>query len=140
MIKRFINWFRNRFYMFVLVKEESSEVFLSEALFKSIKQDHPDDTKFNVLFARTQNKKLRSDYNFFVNPEWEKHGVYNPNLILTIPITVGKNGHVGFQSVQPTVSEILAVLGKQPEQADQLVRLKVVKHRINDEPYYKILP
>lgn len=136
MFKKLINWWRNNHQMFIVCDTTASSVILSKQLYKSMLLDHQMDDSFNVLFTKMRNVRPNGHvmYAMFFNPQWEKHGVSNPRQIQTIPVTWSKQGHIGFQSVQPTCQELAAMYGIEQDK----FRLKISKHYINEEPYYLI--
>lgn len=118
--------------MYVICDAEASSVILSKGLYNAMRADHPCDERFDVLFAKMRTQKGRLQYAMFFNPIWEKHGVSNPKKIQTIPVTLGKLGHVGFQSIQPSVAELFAMYGLDAT----TTRINISRHLINEEPYY----
>ena len=139
MLKKLLRWWKLNHSMFIRCDAEHSTIMLSKKLFTSIMNDHPDETHISVLFAKTQTNGTSvcapRTYVMFFNPEWDKHGVDNPRSIQTIPVTIGKFGHVGFQSVQPSVKELGIMYGHSEDEFD----IGVTKSRINGEPYYILI-
>ena len=141
---RISNWWNNRHSIFVMLKPSTSEVIISRKLYEGIRAEHENESKLSVLFVRmsdpvgdanTASYSYRN-YAMFFNPDWQKHGVTEPRLVLTIPVTIGNKGHVGFQAVQPTANEILSVYGIKVKDEDTFYRVYVKREYINGEPYY----
>lgn len=134
MFKKLKLWFQSRFGYYIRVNREHSTVVISPRLWASIAADHPTDVQFNVLFSRVASDYGTPLYAMFFNPQWEKHGVTNPNMIMTIPVTHSDSGRVGFQSIQPSIELLLVTYGIDEAETT----LSVSKEYINGEPYYLI--
>ena len=127
-------WFQRHFGYYVHLDRDHSTVIISPRLWASVIKDHPGETQFNVLFSRVRTGYGQKSFAMFFNPQWDNHGVTDPNMILTIPVTHSPSGRVGFQSIQPSVELILTTYGIDTT----TVTLSVSRGYINGEPYYII--
>lgn len=134
---------RNRFSKFVIVDRETSTITLSRALYKAIlKTTKPIYEEsglrhweiYNVCFWKVKNTNGALNYVFFVNPDWSKHEVANPNFVFQTPILLDPNDHPSIKSMMPTVNELLSVYGIPGSR----VRLKVSLQHLNGEQYYSL--
>ena len=135
MFKKLKDWYNRHFALQIRLDREHSTVVISPALWASIIKDHPTDTQFNVLFQRLTDVRGRIHFVMFFNPDWQKHGISNPRMIMTIPVTHSESGRVGFQTIQPSVELIFVMYGIN----DDTAILNVSREHINGEPYYRIL-
>ena len=120
----------------LFMRVKGSSAFPSKSLYEMIRRDHPDDTEFFILFSkvvlcRNTNRQYSHHYVFFVNPDWDKHGVENPRRIMTQQM-VKQDGRIGFHTYQPTVQEIFTTYGINANEAP----VKVTRAVLNNEPYY----
>lgn len=136
MFKKVKTWWKNNHKMFIRCNSKNSTVMMSKKLFESVLNDHPNDEHISVLFTKIKNEGggFRYNYAMFFNPDWDRHGVDDPKLIQTIPVTISKAGHVGFQTIQPSVVELGIMLGITDDEFD----LSITKTSINGEPFYII--
>lgn len=115
-------------------REEGSSMFPSKKLFEMIQEDHPNDKEYFVVFSKVLLAKGGGPhYLFFVNPDWDKHGVSDPRKIMTQQMVL-QDERIGLHTYQPTVQEIFTFYGIKGKEAT----LKVSRRLIDGEPYYLI--
>lgn len=110
-----------------------SSMFPSKKLFEMIQADHPDDKEYFVVFSKIMRAGHKVEYVFFVNPDWDKHGVSDPRKIMTQQMVM-QDGRVGMHIYQPTIHEIFTFYGISGSEAT----LRVSRRMIDGEPYYVI--
>jgi len=149
-----LSWYKSHFTTFIHCNRSASTIKLSRPLWTRIKRDQriieslqpvtttqaadtitaQDISGFAALFSKLSNP---TRYILFVNPVWHLHGVTNPRMIQTVPISISEQGNVGFQTIQPSVEEIATIYGI-PADQDKF-DIKVRRHLFNGEPYYELL-
>lgn len=141
MLDGIIDYFRNRFSMFVMLDRETSVLSLSRSLFREIRRQEKrkgsgNKPKYMASFWKIRQPDGSFKYSMFVNPCWNEHDVKNPNMVFKTPILIDPNGHMSVKMFMPTVDEILSVYNIGSGRA----RLSVSTDYINGDKFYVIEP
>lgn len=136
-------YLHNRFCRFVILDRDNSIITLSRSLYREILLDETrkpciSKPRYGDLFAsfwkeRTDASRPLS-YVFYVNPDWSRHGVSNPELVFSSQILVDPNNHMSIKAMMPTCNEILSVYGV----PGSVVELGVNIRHLNGEQYYEL--
>lgn len=126
MLKKFFEWWRSRYGMFVIADAKDNSVTLSQRLFKHMNVMEQDEAKVYVFYI----PDMRS-YGFILNPKLDQE-----TQLCEIQYNT-KHKCIGFETLIPTVNRIFYDYGMP---ADICCRLTVKPRKSGNLQYYQICP